>query len=104
MLTVDEFVERLEEWDDAWHRRVEAARAKGCVLRYRAIITRRAVRVGLVQVESSSPLGSLDGTDNRFIFTTARYRKNPLVITGPGAGPAVTAGGILNDILSLAGA
>jgi len=26
------------------------------------------------------------------------------VITGPGAGPAVTAGGILNDVLKLAGA
>jgi aspartokinase/homoserine dehydrogenase 1 len=103
-LSVADFVGRLEEYDDDWRRRVEAARAKGCVLRYRAIVTRRAVRVGLVQVKSSSPLGSLDGTDNRFIFTTARYRKNPLVITGPGAGPAVTAGGIVNDVLSLAGA
>jgi len=33
-----------------------------------------------------------------------RYKKNPLVITGPGAGPDVTAGGILNDVLKLAGA
>jgi len=103
-LAVADFVGRLDEYDDAWRRRVDGARAKGCVLRYRAIVTKRRVRVGLVQVKSSSPLGSLDGTDNRFIFTTTRYRKNPLVITGPGAGPAVTAGGILNDILSLAGA
>jgi aspartokinase/homoserine dehydrogenase 1 len=103
-LPVGDFVGRLEEYDESWRRRVEAARAKGHVLRYRAIVTRRAVSVGLVQVESASPLGSLDGTDNRFIFTTTRYRKNPLVITGPGAGPAVTAGGIVNDILSLAGA
>jgi aspartokinase/homoserine dehydrogenase 1 len=103
-LSPADFVARLEEWDEPWRRHVEAARAKGCVLRYRAIITRRTVRVGLVEVPSSSPLGSLEGTDNRFIFTTARYRKNPLVITGPGAGPAVTAGGIVNDVLSLAGA
>ena len=103
-LSVKEFVGRLEDWDGPWRERVEAARAKGCVLRYRAIVTKRAVRVGLVEVDAASPLGSLDGTDNRFIFTTARYRKNPLVITGPGAGPAVTAGGIFNDILRLAGA
>lgn len=103
-LPAPDFVARLEEYDEPWRARVEAARAKGCVLRYRAIITRRAVRVGLVEVEGASPLGSLDGTDNRFIFTTARYRKNPLVITGPGAGPAVTAGGIVNDVLRLAGA
>jgi aspartokinase/homoserine dehydrogenase 1 len=31
-----------------------------------------------------------------------RYQTNPLIITGPGAGPAVTAAGVLNDILALA--
>src|SRR5205823_5231378 len=78
--------------------------ARGRVLRYRAIVTRRRIRVGLVVVDASSPMASLNGTDNQFIFTTMRYKKNPLVITGPGAGPAVTAGGILNDVLKLAGA
>jgi aspartokinase/homoserine dehydrogenase 1 len=36
------------------------------------------------------------------VFTTRRYREHPLVITGPGAGPAVTAAGVLNDLLQLA--
>ena len=39
---------------------------------------------------------------NLISFTTRRYRKEPLVITGPGAGVAVTAAGILNDIQHLA--
>ena len=52
-------------------------------------------------VSRSSPFFGLKGTDNQVAFTTARYRKNPLVITGPGAGPAVTAAGVLNDILRL---
>jgi len=43
----------------------------------------------------------LRGTDNQIVFTTMRYRDHPLVITGPGAGPAVTAAGVLNDILQL---
>ena len=103
-LAVDEFLARLDEYDAAWARRVEAARARGRVLRYRAIVTRRRIRVGLVVVDASSPMASLNGTDNQFIFTTMRYKKNPLVITGPGAGPAVTAGGILNDVLKLASA
>lgn len=55
-------------------------------------------------VDARSPLASLSGTDNQFIFTTMRYKKNPLVITGPGAGPDVTAAGILNDVLKLASA
>ena len=53
-------------------------------------------------VPSSHPLASLSGTDNQIVFTTNRYRDNPLVITGPGAGPAVTAAGVLNDVLKLA--
>src|SRR5213595_2295861 len=103
-LKLDQFLASLEQFDAAWAKRVAAARARGGVLRYRAIVTRKSIRVGLVVVDASSPMASLTGTDNQFIFTTMRYKKNPLVITGPGAGPAVTAGGILNDVLKLAGA
>jgi len=103
-LPLDRFLKSLDEYDAAWAKRVAAARARGGVLRYRAIVTRRRLRVGLGVVDASRPMASLNGTDNQFIFTTMRYRKNPLVITGPGAGPAVTAGGILNDVLKLAGA
>jgi len=103
-LSREEFLRRLEEYDAPWEKRVAAAAARGGVLRYRAIVTPRRIRVGLVVVDASSPMASLNGTDNQFIFTTMRYKKNPLVITGPGAGPAVTAGGILNDVLKIAGA
>ena len=35
-------------------------------------------------------------------FRTARYADTPLVVSGPGAGPEVTAAGILGDIINLA--
>ena len=73
------------------------------MLRYRATVTKREARVGIAAVDGSSSLASLAGTDNHFSFTTRRYRANPLVITGPGAGAAVTAAGVLNDVLKLAG-
>src|SRR5204863_287112 len=92
-LKLDQFLASLEQFDAAWAKRVAAARARGGVLRYRAIVTRKSIRVGLVVVDASSPMASLNGTDNPFIFTTMRYKKNPLVITGPGAGPAVAVGG-----------
>jgi len=101
-LPLPEFLRHLEDYDAGWDTRVRAARARRGVLRYRATVTPKRIRVGLVAVDRSSPLASLNGTDNQFIFTTQRYRTNPLVITGPGAGPAVTAGGILNDLLKLA--
>ena len=73
------------------------------VLRYVATVTRSRIAVGLRPVPSSSPLAALKGSDNQVVFTTARYKANPLVITGPGAGAEVTAAGVLNDILRLAG-
>lgn len=98
-----EFLDRLEELDLLWAERVERARAAGTVLRYRATVSAGAVHVGLVGTNLGSSLATLTGTDNQFAITTRRYRGNPIVITGPGAGVAVTAAGVLNDVLKLAG-
>lgn len=100
--SVDGFLARMDEADEDWAARVLAARASDTVLRYRARITPSSIHVGLVAVPLSDPLGSLSGTDNQFAFTTSRYKRQPLVITGPGAGAAVTAAGVLNDILRIA--
>ncbi|HXJ21562.1 MAG TPA: aspartate kinase [Polyangia bacterium] len=94
-----EFLSRLEELDGDWARRAAAAKNKGRALRYIASVTRDRISVRLEAVDRASPFFGLKGTDNQVAFTTVRYRKNPLVITGPGAGPAVTAAGVLNDML-----
>lgn len=101
-VSADEFLARAAELDADWARRAAQARSRGAVLRYRARATPTSVTVGLVEVPHSDPLGSLQGTDNQFAFRTARYDELPLVIRGPGAGPAVTAAGVFNDLLRLA--
>ncbi len=98
----DQFLERVSEADPQWRARVESARNRGVVMRYRARATATSVSVGLVEVDESDPLSTLQGTDNQFSFVTERYREQPLVIRGPGAGPAVTAAGVFNDLLRLA--
>jgi aspartokinase/homoserine dehydrogenase 1 len=103
-LSLEEFLERLEELDAPWKGRVEAAKSAGSVLRYVALVTAEKIEVGVQTVPGTSPLASIKGSDNQLVFTTARYKDNPLVITGPGAGAEVTAAGVLNDILRLAGA
>ncbi|MGI9041099.1 MAG: aspartate kinase, partial [Gemmatimonadales bacterium] len=103
-LPLAEFLERLDEMDAGWKRRADAAAAAGTVLRYVATVTPARIAVGLRAVPVSSPLAGIKGSDNQLVFTTARYKANPLVITGPGAGAEVTAAGVLNDILRLAGA
>jgi aspartokinase/homoserine dehydrogenase 1 len=98
------FLSGVTRVDPEWRRRVETATAHGRILRYVASVTRRSLGVALREVDRSSPFAGLKGADNIVVFTTARYKSNPLVITGPGAGPAVTAAGVLNDVLQLAGA
>ncbi|HET7292347.1 MAG TPA: aspartate kinase [Vicinamibacteria bacterium] len=101
-LPLPRFMERLPELDPEWRRRVARAAARGRVLRYVVTATRSAVRAELLAVASSSPIGSLSGTRNLVSFTSRRYRAEPLVITGPGAGAEVTAAGLLNDLQQLA--
>ena len=100
--SVDEFLHRLPEMDDAMREKVQNAEKDGNVLRYVAEITPSGVEVKLRAVEPLSPIGQLDGPDNILVYETRRYRHNPLVIRGPGAGAEVTAAGVFGDILKIA--
>jgi aspartokinase/homoserine dehydrogenase 1 len=101
-LPLPRFMDRLHEVDDEWRARVAREAARGHVLRYVVTATPRGVSAKLTAVPVSSPIGALQGTRNLVAFTTRRYLHEPLVVSGPGAGAAVTAAGILNDIYSLA--
>lgn len=100
-LSLETFLERMPELDAAWQARAEALATKGRVLRYVVSATPRKVSAGLMEVPISSPMGSASGTRNLVTFQSRRYQREPLVISGPGAGADVTAAGILNDIRSL---
>ena len=81
---------------------MEREAAQKRVLRYVVSATPRSVSAKLTAVAAATPIGALQGTRNLIAFTTRRYRTEPLVVSGPGAGAEVTAAGILNDILLLA--
>ncbi|MCC7010667.1 MAG: aspartate kinase [Acidobacteria bacterium] len=100
-LPLPEFMRQLPSVDDEWRTRTEQEAARGRVLRYVVAATPRSVSARLVAVAKDSPIGALQGTRNLVAFTTRRYRTEPLVVSGPGAGAAVTAAGILNDIYAL---
>lgn len=99
-LPLKEFLARLEELDADWKRKTETEAARGLVLRYVVSATPRKVTAGLLAVPKSSAMGAAEGTRNIITFHSKRY-KEPLVISGPGAGADVTAAGLLNDICSL---
>ncbi|MGH8162716.1 MAG: homoserine dehydrogenase [Rhodanobacteraceae bacterium] len=96
------FNARVYELDATLAPRIEAARARGKVLRYLARLDARGkASVGLCEVEPSHPAARLSGCDNLFALTTTRYHDRPLVIQGAGAGPGVTAQALLADVLAL---
>lgn len=102
--TTEEFLEKLKEFDHELTERVQNAEAKGESLVYVGIVDREAGKgwVKLTSYPKSHPFCQLDGSDNIISFVTDRYFQQPLIIRGPGAGAAVTAGGVFSDLLRLA--
>lgn len=102
-LEQESFLRRLEELDEPMDARRREAEAIGARLGYLARLSGTgAARVGLVPLPPEHPGFQTQGTDNWLRFRTRYYSAQPLVLQGPGAGPEVTAAGVLGDLLSLA--
>lgn len=100
-LPVEEFLKELLPLDVKIKRRLEQARKRGKAIRYLAEVSPEGAQVGLMEVEWESPLAQARGPENVVVLETRRFREWPLVISGPGAGPASTAAGLLADIVRL---
>ena len=99
--STEEFLTRATELDATMAARLEQAKASNRVLRYVGALDAATgqATVGLVELERSHAFANINLTDNVVRYETARYDRNPLVVQGPGAGPAVTAGGVFADVL-----
>lgn len=74
------------------------------VLRYvgELNVAAKTLEVKLVSEPKNTALGQLKGADNLIEIYTQSYGEIPIVIQGAGAGRAVTARGVLTDVLKLA--
>ncbi|MEW5316770.1 MAG: hypothetical protein WDW38_008120 [Sanguina aurantia] len=99
-----EYMARLPEFDAEMSEKLSAAAADGQCLRYVGVVdvANRKGSVELRRYPISHPFAQLQGSDNIIAFTTKRYKKQQLIIRGPGAGADVTAGGVFSDLLRLA--
>ena len=82
------------------------ADAAGATLRFIARLQRGedgAVRASVrpEALPPDDPLAAGAGTDNRVAIWSDRYRERPLLVQGPGAGAAVTAAALLDDVLRI---
>ncbi|KAJ6451692.1 homoserine dehydrogenase-domain-containing protein [Mycena vitilis] len=102
--TGDEFIARLPQFDEHFAKMRAAASADGQVLRFVGVVDvlNGQVRAGLEKYPTTHPFAtSLGGSDNIIMFHTERYGARPLIVQGAGAGAAVTAMGVLGDLLKL---
>jgi homoserine O-acetyltransferase len=98
----------LRRQDADFTTRLARARADGRVLRYLMHIEIAGeaadIRVGLEEVGLEHRAAGLRDVEAYVAFTTDRYRHSPLLVQGAGVGGAVTAGGVLADVLRVAAA
>lgn len=102
--SADEFMQQLPQYDKDLAKQLQDAEDAGEVLRYVGVVdvVNKKGLVELRRYKNDHPFAQLSGSDNIIAFTTARYKNQPLIVRGPGAGAQVTAGGIFSDVLRLA--
>ena len=99
---VETFMARLPEHDEAMTDLLRTAQAEGKVLRFVGSVDRSGeASVRLRRYPTDHAFARINHTDNIVRFQTDRYDENPLIVQGPGAGPAVTAAGVFADLLRL---
>ncbi|KAF8680316.1 Homoserine dehydrogenase [Rhizoctonia solani] len=100
----DEFIARLPEFDVDQAKLRDEATKEGKVLRYAGVIDVKSgtIKAALEKYPVDHPFATaLGGSDNIIAFHTERYSPRPLIVQGAGAGAAVTAMGVVSDLLKL---
>lgn len=97
-----EYVQRLAAFDDDWRSRTERALARGNRLTFLARFDGTSATAGTTEVSAENPLVNLRASENAVHYYTDRHTPLPLTIQGIGAGPEVTARGVLADVIEIA--
>lgn len=99
--SVPDFYRELDTYTEQLETKKKTAETEGQRLRYVATLHKGEAYVKLEAIGPDHPFYSLSGSDNIIAIYTERYRENPIVIKGPGAGAEVTAGGVFADMIRI---
>lgn len=97
--TVDDFYKAMEKHEAHFKTLLDEANKAGCKLKFVASYDDGKASVGLQHIDPKHDLYHLYGKDNVVLFYTDRYKEQPLVVKGAGAGADVTASGVFADIM-----
>ena len=95
------FYQMIEKNESHFQTLLANANSKGARLKYVAQLENGKASVGLQEIDSTHDFYNLEGSDNIILFYTNRYKEQPLIIKGAGAGAEVTAAGIFGDIIRI---
>ena len=98
---VEEFLLHAKTLDAPLRDHAKALKAKGKALRVVAEADASGARIRVRPLPESHPLRAIRDGENALAFHTDSYQEKPLVVRGYGAGAAVTAGGLLADLLKI---
>lgn len=97
--SVEDFYAEMEKHEDHFKQLLAEANAKNCKLKFVASYNDGKASVGLQHIDPQHDLYHLYGKDNIVLFYTDRYKEQPMVVKGAGAGAEVTASGVFADII-----
>lgn len=97
--SVADFYTAMAKEEEHFKELYEKANAEGCKLKFVASYKDGKASVGLQHIDPNHDLYHLYGKDNVVLFYTDRYKEQPLVVKGAGAGAEVTASGVFADII-----
>lgn len=100
--SVEDFYKEMENQEAHFKKIYEEAAAKNCKLKFVASYDNGKASVGLQHISPQHDLYHLYGKDNVVLFYTDRYKDQPMVVKGAGAGAEVTASGVFADIIRAA--
>jgi aspartokinase/homoserine dehydrogenase 1 len=100
--SVEDFYAAMAKEEAHFKQLYEKAYAEGCKLKFVASFNDGKAAVGLQHIDPKHDLYHLYGKDNVVLFYTDRYKEQPMVVKGAGAGAEVTASGVFADIMRVA--
>lgn len=97
--TVEDFYTAMAAEEAHFRKLLDEANNAGCKLKFVASFENGKAAVGLQHIDPNHDLYHLYGKDNVVLFYTDRYKEQPMVVKGAGAGAEVTASGVFADII-----
>jgi bifunctional aspartokinase / homoserine dehydrogenase 1 len=100
--SLNDFWKELEKINIPFEEKRKSLANNGKRWRFVAILNEGKASIELKEIDNTHPAFELADSNNIILIRTERYKEQPMVIRGYGAGAAVTAAGMFADVIRIA--